>query len=112
MRKKLEEVADVNREEMIKELKSIDLRAIPTVATMDMGLQYDFITSEGTGTGFGGMGDWPAHMFRPKDLKLWQKIREDIKNNKLAVTDLEDTGLDVFLENVNTIDGDLNPSEG
>lgn len=30
----------MNREEMLKELKTIDLRAIPTVATMDVGLQY------------------------------------------------------------------------
>ena len=46
----------MNREEMLKELKTIDLRAIPTVATMDMGLQYDYATSEGAGTSFGGNG--------------------------------------------------------
>ena len=49
-------IAVMNREEMLKELKTIDLRAIPTVATMDMGLQYDYATSEGAGTSFGGNG--------------------------------------------------------
>ena len=93
----------MNREEMLKELKTIDLRAIPTVVTMDMGLQYDYATSEGAGTGFGGMGDWPAHMFNPIQNEQWHMIRKAIKENALAVSDLKGTGLDDFLGNVKTI---------
>ena len=93
----------MNREEMLKELKTIDLRAIPTVVTMDMGLQYDYATSEGAGAGFGGMGDWPAHMFNPIQNEQWHMIRKAIKENALAVSDLKGTGLDDFLGNVKTI---------
>lgn len=93
----------MNREEMLKELKDIDLRAVPTVATMDMGLQYDYATSEGAGTGFGGMGDWPAYMFNSIAKEQWLKIRKAIKENTLAVSDLKGTGLDDFLGNVKTI---------
>ena len=50
------------RKEMIEYLKTIDVRAKPTIITDDMGLQYDYVTAEGAGTGFGGMGDWPVHM--------------------------------------------------
>ena len=103
----------MNREEMLKELKTIDLRAIPTVATMDMGLQYDYATAEGAGTGFGGMGDWPAHMFNPIAKEQWLTIRKAIKENALAVSDLEGTGLDSFLGNVKTISNEekIIPSE-
>ena len=103
----------MNREEMLKELKTIDLRAIPTVVTMDMGLQYDYATSEGAGTGFGGMGDWPAHMFNPIQNEQWHMIRKAIKENALAVSDLKGTGLDDFLGNVKTISDEdkIIPSE-
>lgn len=101
----------LNREKMLTELKNIDLRAIPTVATMDMGLQYDYATSEGAGTGFGGMGDWPAHKFMPIRKERWLRIREGKKNNSLTAADLEGTGLDIFLEKFNTINYEVIPSE-
>ncbi len=101
----------MTRDELLKELKSIDLHAIPTVATMDMGLQYDYATSEGAGTGFGGMGDWPAYMFEPIEKEKWSGIRESIRNNTLTVENLEGTGLDEFLSKVSTIDYEIVPSE-
>ena len=101
----------MTREELLKELKSIDLHAIPTVATMDMGFQYDYAISEGAGTGFGGMGDWPAYMFEPVEKELWLSIRESIRNSTLTMDDLEGTGLDGLLGKVNSINYEIVPSE-
>lgn len=101
----------MTREEMLSELKAINLHAVPTVATMDMGIQYDYATSEGAGTGFGGMGSWPAHMFSPIGEERWLKIRKEIKNHSLLVEDLEGTGLDVFLGKVNPVKGETIPSD-
>lgn len=51
----------MTRNEMLRVLKNVEFCAIPTVATFDMGLQYDYVTSNGAGTGFGGMGSWPIY---------------------------------------------------
>lgn len=39
----------MTREEMLNELHSINIGAQATVATMDMGLQYEYVTKEGWG---------------------------------------------------------------
>lgn len=101
----------MTREELLKELKSIDLHAMPTVVTMDMGLQYDYATSEGAGTGFGGMGDWPAYMFESIEKEKWIRIRARIKDNTLMAEDLKGTGLDVLLDKVHSINYEIVPSE-
>ncbi len=101
----------MNREEMIGELKKTDLRAIPTVITMDMGLEYDYATTEGAGSGFGGMGNWPMHMFGPIEKEQWMKIREAINDKTLEISDLKGTGLVGFLVQVKTINYEINPTE-
>ncbi len=88
---------------MIAELKSIDLRAVATVATFDMGLQYDYITSEGAGTGFGDMGGWPAHILRPIGAEQWHRIRNAIKESALSYEDLEGTDLAPFVDNIHSM---------
>ena len=101
----------MTREQMIEELKSLDLRAIPTIVTMDMGLQYDYATSEGAGSGFGGMGNWPAHVFNPFNEKQWLSIREAIRNKTIALEHLKNTGLDVFVQSIPTLGEELVLSE-
>lgn len=96
---------------MIEELKSLDLRAIPTVVTMDMGLQYDYATSEGAGSGFGGMGNWPIHLFNPINGKQWLSIRECIRNKTIALEHLKNTGLDVFFQSIPTLGEEVVLSE-
>lgn len=88
---------------MIEELKAIDLRAIPTVITFDMGLEYDYVTSKGAGTSFGGMGGWPAHIFRPIKQEKWQSIRNAIKAMELTYEDLEGTDLYYFAQNIHSL---------
>ena len=93
----------MSREEMINSLRKIDVCARPTVATEDMGLQYDYATSEGAGTGFGGMGDWPVHLFHPIIADKWNRIRLAIKNGLLSEEHLRGTELFAFVENINTM---------
>jgi len=93
----------MNRKEMIERLRSIDVRAVPTVITMDMGLQYDYMTAEGAGTGFGGMGRWPAHKFSPIEQKKWAQIRFAIQNKTLSQEQLNGTELAAFVDDINTM---------
>ena len=88
----------MTREEMINYLHKIDLHATPTVMTGDMGLQYDYITSEGAGTGFGGMGDWPAWRLPTLEISKWKQIRMALQNSSLSINDIAETGLDDIVE--------------
>ena len=90
----------MTREQMILELKAAGIRAVPTVMTYDMGMQYDYITSEGAGTSLGGMGSWPLWKFNaiPKD--RWQQIKQAIEDKTLTPELLEGTGLDVMLSDI------------
>ncbi len=95
----------MTREQMLNELKKIDLRAIATVATEDMGIQYDYANSEGSGTGFGGMGSWPAHIIRKMDGEKWKAIRSAIKESRLQEEDLEGTDLSPFVDDISSRKG-------
>ena len=89
---------EFSREDMISEMSKIIVRAIPTVATYDMGLEYDYITSLGIGTGFGGMGQWPAYWFSKIDDDKWKEIREKLASCQLTIETLKDTELYPFAE--------------
>lgn len=90
----------MNRKDMISHLQQIGLRAIPTVVTFDMGLQYDYITPQGAGTGFGGMGRWPLWRFSAIDKAKWDCIIARIKGNCLTPYDLLGTEFEIFVDNV------------
>ena len=89
---------------MINALKAAGLRATPTVATDDMGLQYDYSTPEGAGTSFGGMGSWPALAFGPIHPEQWKRIIEGVQSGSLTVETLAGTGLDEMLGSIYTLD--------
>ena len=88
----------MTRNEMTAYLSEIDLRTTPTVITEDMGLQYDYITSKGAGTGFGGMGDWPIWRLPTLSTDKWEHIRSAIQNGTLTEEDITETGLDDIVE--------------
>ena len=100
----------MNRTEMINALKAAGLRATPTVATEDMGLQYDYSTPEGAGTSFGGMGSWPALAFGPINPEQWKKIIEEVQSGSLTVETLAETGLDEMFGSIYTLDK-LDPAD-
>lgn len=93
----------MSREEMINLLRKIDVCARPTIATEDMGLQYDYATSEGAGTGFGGMGDWPVHLFNPIKPEEWSQIRSAIQRGSLSEQNLKGTELMAFYDGIHTL---------
>lgn len=100
----------MNRDEMINELKNAGIRAVPTVCTMDMGLQYDYITPFGPGTGFGGMGTWPLYRMPLVEATLWNDIVQKVKSDTIMLEDLYGTGLDEVIGQVQTINKEINYS--
>ena len=64
----------MNRDELLKQLHNIRVAAQPTVITPDMGLRYEYVTSEGYGEGFGNMGDWPVYRLEISSKKVTATI--------------------------------------
>ena len=93
----------MKREEMIAKLKSAVIRVIPVLITMDMGLQYDYVTAEDAGTGFGGMGSWPVHLFYFMELEKWRQLRSAIQDGSLSDEHLKGTELAAFIDSISTM---------
>ncbi len=90
----------MTREEKLALLHSISFGAWPTVATMDMGLQYEYVTPEGYGCEFGAFGSWPAHKIYDVSAEAFERIKNKLRSGSLQKEDLEGTGLLRFYENV------------
>ena len=86
----------MNRDQMLQKLKELPYRAYPTVATMDMGLQYRIVCSEGTGEDLGDMATWPAYRFAGIPEPEWSRIRDRAMRRVLTVDDLKETSLAGF----------------
>ena len=81
----------MTREEMLFELAKTEFCAIPTVCTMDMGIEFDFVCSEGAGTLFGVFGSWPMYRLRKVDKDKIEQFKAKVAKNKLTLEDLEGT---------------------
>lgn len=91
----------MNREELINIGKSLTyIHACPTFATDDMGYQYDFVCSEGVGTEFGGMGNWPIFKISSISNDVYSKVRKSIEDKTITCKDLEGTSIGNFIGNV------------
>ena len=66
------------------------------VITNDMGLQYEYVTKEGHGEGFGDMGDWPAYRLENISVEILTHIQQKIQEQKLEEDDLIGTDLYLF----------------
>lgn len=93
-----------SRDEMLNYLHSIPVGARATVATMDMGLQYEYVTKDGYGESFGNMGDWPAHAVHGITIEKLFEVKDKIKSKVLKRSDLEGTGLEKFYNYVFAIE--------
>ncbi len=94
----------MTREEMLEKLQFISFGAEATEATIDMGLQYDYVCPEGAGTSFGLIGDRPAHYIRPIDKDTLNIIRTKISTESLEIDDFADTDLKAFYDYVFQVD--------
>lgn len=90
----------MTREEMLNKLHSIRVGAQPTVITNDMGLQYEYVTKDGHGEGFGDMGDWPAYKITGVSNEKLESLKQKVRCNILTVADLENTDLILFYNKV------------
>ena len=90
----------MNRDEMLNKLHSIRTGAQPTVITNDMGLQYEYVTAEGHGEGFGNMGAWPAYRLEGITEDFLCGIKQKIANETLCEDDLAETDLYLFYRHV------------
>lgn len=86
----------MERDEMLKLLKSIPIGARPTVYTTDLGIQYEFATKNGCGECLGSMGDWPVHVVREISPQMLKRIQLLITERSLSVEDIRETGLGSF----------------
>lgn len=73
--------------EKINILKSSKLCAKPTVITQDMGIEFVVITSQGAGTGFGDMGQWPCFKFSI-DEKLKEILLRVSNGNIISIDEI------------------------
>ena len=87
-----------NREKLLSKGKGAKFCATPTVATYDMGLQYDYVMPEGVGTNLGSMGQWPAYWFSKVENDKWTEIRKALTNSRLTMEILEGTELAEFAQ--------------
>lgn len=86
----------MNREAMLEKLHNISVRACPVVYTMDMGLQYDYVTSKGCGTALGMIATWPVHEFSDISEDRLVQLQNLVKVGKLTIDDLVGTPLRNF----------------
>ena len=98
----------MTREEKLQMLHGLSVRAYPTVATMDMGIEYDFVTGTGAGTGFGNMGSWPVYRFAPMEKARWEAVCAAVRDGSVSREDLRGTGLDRLAEDAG-ISGEAEP---
>lgn len=91
---------ETKRKEIINHLENIGFCCTPTVVTPDMGLEYDYASSKGAGTGFGGMGSWPAHIIERIELNRWLLIRTKLENSEVTLEDLVGTSLFGFAKDI------------
>lgn len=99
----------MTRDEMLTKLKNIKPTAFPTVATFDMGLQFDTYTSEGMGTHLGDIASWPLWKLKRLSSEKQIEVISKIAEKKLTAEDFKNTEFETLSsELVNNKNLDLN----
>ena len=96
----------MKRTEMINELTQITVVAAPTAETIDMGLQYDYITANGAGTSLGVMSSWPVYKLNVIGVDQWKAIRENIRTQTIMKSDFDGTDIEKLIIKMHSIYGD------
>lgn len=78
----------MNREELLKKLKTIKPTIADLVFTYDMGLQFTVMDSTGMSVNIGNYGDIPLWKFKRLTNDELNKIETSIKNNSLTKEEL------------------------
>lgn len=99
-KEKIERKGKMTREELIKSLSSVSLRAAVTGYDYDTGIHYDFIKTEGAGSGTDRLGEWPLFSLKGIEDEKWHLIQEKLRKKSLEVKDLEGTDLGLLAEDL------------
>lgn len=88
----------MTRDELLQELAKTKFCAVPTVQTMDMGIEFDFVDEHGTGTVFGAFGEWPLWRLRSIPGDTLANIQAKLKEGSLVAEDIAGTDLQLLYE--------------
>ena len=88
----------MKREEMIREMTKLPVRAVPVVYTDDIGIVYDYIVPEGAGQGMGAFVQWPVLHLKGVEQSQWDMIRQKIEEEMLRPEDLTGSSLEVLAD--------------
>lgn len=89
----------MEREELLKKLKTIKPTIAELVYTYDMGLQFTFMDSTGMSVNIGNFGDIPLWKFKRLTNEELNKIETSIKNNVFTKEELPEA-LKIFAEDI------------
>ena len=87
----------LTKKDKINKLKNTLLVAYPTCYTMDIGIEYEVITSKGAGSGCCAFGEWPIYYVKiDEDIsKLIENVKKGIS---ITLKDFEDTYLEDLIK--------------
>ena len=83
----------MTRDELLKKLAMTNFCAVPTVQTMDMGLEFDFVDNIGAGTSFGSIGSWPLLKLEGMSSEKLTSIKDKLAAGTLEQSDIAGTDL-------------------
>ena len=95
------------RESLLEALSHVKFCAVPTVYTMDMGLEYDYISSEGANTCLGRIGEWPAYKLGRISDDQWKEIVQKLHNHELSEADFKGTDIGLIIQRLHEVYGDM-----
>ncbi|MCR5755023.1 MAG: hypothetical protein K6G30_09475 [Acetatifactor sp.] len=76
---------------------TLNIAGRPTARTMDVGLQYDFVSKYGAGTVLGNMMCWPILKLEPDNIGDWKESIIRLINKEIVQEDVEDDELKIYL---------------
>ena len=97
----------MTRDSLLEALSHVKFCAVPTVLTMDMGLEYDYISSEGASTCLGRIGEWPAYKLRKIVDAQWKAILQKYHNKELCEEDFIGTDIGLIIKRLHEVYGDM-----
>ena len=86
----------MTKHEKLRKLRPLRPTAFPTVATFDMGLQFDTLSGSGAGTHLGEVSGWPLWKIERLDAGEMGRILEKIGRGELSAADFSETDFQVL----------------
>lgn len=88
----------MTRENMLEQLHKTEFCAVPTVQTIDMGIEFDFVDNCGAGTALDSIGSWPLFRLANIEASKLAVIKRKIVEKTLDLQDIAGTDLQFIYE--------------